>query len=175
MATTSPSPVATAMTTAELARLVEEIAADPSQWRPLVRHGAERECTLHSRDGRVEVWVISWSAGHDTGFHDHGPSEAAIAVPYGALLEERLTLTGPPALRRLVPGPAAEVPRRHVHRVRHIGGPDAVSIHAYSPPLREMGAYGLGEDGLLERSVLDGGTTLSTELAPAPRDGAIAA
>ncbi|MCC6832544.1 MAG: cysteine dioxygenase family protein [Thermoleophilia bacterium] len=174
MATVTPLPAA-AMSTAELARLVESVAADPVRWRPLVRHGRERECALLHRDERVEVWVISWSAGHDTGFHDHGPSEAAIAVPRGALTEERLTLTGAPAVRRLVPGPAAEVPRRHVHRVRHTGGAGAVSIHAYSPPLREMGAYGLGDDGLLERSVLHGGATLSTEIAPAPPDGAVAA
>lgn len=166
----TPTAPSRTLTTAELSRLVDDLAADSAVWEPLVRHGAERECALLSRSAHVEVWVISWSPGHDTGFHDHGASEAAVSVTRGRLLEERLTLTGPPALRALVPGPAAEVPRRHVHRVRHVGGPEAVSIHAYSPPLREMGAYGLGEDGLLERSLLHGDTTLSAELAPPPPD-----
>ena len=38
-----------------------------------------------------------------------------------------------------------------IHRVLHAGGQPAVTIHAYSPPLRRTGAYRVGADGELER------------------------
>jgi hypothetical protein len=38
-----------------------------------------------------------------------------------------------------------------IHRVLHAGNGPAVTIHAYSPPLRRSGVYRVGEDGSLER------------------------
>ena len=38
-----------------------------------------------------------------------------------------------------------------IHRVLHAGTGPAVTIHAYSPPLRRTGAYRVGADGTLER------------------------
>jgi hypothetical protein len=35
--------------------------------------------------------------------------------------------------------------------VRHTGMDPAVTLHVYSPPLSRMGAYVVGEDGVLER------------------------
>ena len=32
------------------------------------------------RDDHVDVWVISWATGNDTGFHDHDVSRGAVAV-----------------------------------------------------------------------------------------------
>ena len=41
-----------------------------------------------------------------------------------------------------------------VHRVTHPGGAPAVSIHAYSPPLRSMGSYVVEPTGALRRHAL---------------------
>jgi hypothetical protein len=38
-----------------------------------------------------------------------------------------------------------------IHRVLHAGDQPAVTIHAYSPPLRRTGAYRIGSDGELQR------------------------
>jgi hypothetical protein len=38
-----------------------------------------------------------------------------------------------------------------IHRVAHAGGGPAVTLHAYSPPLRRMGAYETLETGELLR------------------------
>ena len=38
-----------------------------------------------------------------------------------------------------------------IHRILHGGGEPAVTIHAYSPPLRRTGAYRIGPRGELER------------------------
>jgi hypothetical protein len=39
--------------------------------------------------------------------------------------------------------------------VRHFGRDPAVTLHAYSPPLLRMGAYVVGEDGVLPRHQMD--------------------
>lgn len=44
------------------------------------------------------------------------------------------------------------VPPTAIHRVLHAGVVPAVSIHAYSPPLRRTGAYRIGSGGELERT-----------------------
>jgi cysteine dioxygenase type I len=38
-----------------------------------------------------------------------------------------------------------------IHRVEHWGEEPAVTLHLYSPPLARMGAYTIGEYGLLAR------------------------
>ena len=122
---------------AQLRELVTRIAADPRQWRPLVRHGAsDRHFEQLWRDEHVDVWVISWMRGNDTGFHDHDVSSGAVAIVAGEVVEERLVLGGAP---------------RDVHRMRHDGEVPAVTIHAYSPPLWRMGTYAVGADGSLRR------------------------
>ena len=69
-------------------------AADADARRHLVRHEAEeRTYALLHRGEEVEVYVGA-VPGHDTGFHDHDASAAAITVAHGAWNEERLALTG---------------------------------------------------------------------------------
>lgn len=115
----------------------------------------------HSRDGRifepvwdtedVNAWLICWSDNHDTGWHDHDASGAAIFVLDGQVREERLRLVRRPASRLLGPGATFYVPPTAIHRVLHAGSGPAVTLHAYSPPLTRMGAYWLGPDGELQR------------------------
>jgi predicted metal-dependent enzyme (double-stranded beta helix superfamily) len=136
----------------ELRDLVTRIAADTDQWQHLVRYdAAERHFEQLWRDDHVDVWVISWARGNDTGFHDHDMSCGAVAVVEGELVEERLALGGAP---RKIPHRAGEVfdfDASHVHRMRHDVDTRAVSIHAYSPPLWRMGAYSVDPDGTLRR------------------------
>ena len=140
------------MTDRELRELVTRIAADPQRWRPLVRHDTgDRHFEQLWRDDHVDVWVISWANGNDTGFHDHDVSSGAVAVVEGELVEERLVLGGPPVAFRHRAGQTFDFDASHVHRLHHDSGTRAVSIHAYSPPLWRMGAYAVGSDGTLRR------------------------
>jgi hypothetical protein len=41
-----------------------------------------------------------------------------------------------------------------IHRVTHAGTTPATTVHAYSPPLRRMGAYLIQPGGTLERHPL---------------------
>ena len=152
----------------ELLDLVARIAADPRQWRPLVRHGtAERHFEQLRRDEYVDVWVISWTTGGDTGFHDHDVSSGAVAVAEGEVVEERLVLGGVPRARHHRAGDAFNFDASHVHRMRHERGTPAVSIHAYSPPLWRMGTYAVGRDGELRRTSI----SYAEELRPVAAAG----
>ena len=136
----------------ELRELVGRIAADPGQWRPLVRGDTpQRHFEQLWRDDHVDVWVITWASGNDTGFHDHDLSRGAVCVVEGEIVEERLVVGGPS--RRLVrrAGDAFEFDASHVHRMCKDDAALAVSIHVYSPPLWRMGAYDIDADGSLRR------------------------
>jgi predicted metal-dependent enzyme (double-stranded beta helix superfamily) len=135
-----------------LRALVARLAAQPERWRPLVRRGGrERHFEQLWRDDHVDVWVISWGSGSDTGFHDHDVSCGAVAVVEGEIVEERLVLGGAPRTLRHRAGETFDFDAAHVHRMRQDSAVAAVSIHAYSPPLWRMGSYAVGSDGTLHR------------------------
>lgn len=151
-----------ALSVNQLTDLVAALAADPAAWAPHVRHDPyQRGASLLIRDEQVEVWVLSWLPGQDTGYHDHGGSAAAIRVTQGQIYEERLTLAGPPKGHTLAEGALGVVPALHIHRVHHAGSEPAVSIHAYSPPLGEVGVYREDRNGLIERRIQPGDHELS--------------
>ena len=131
---------------------MSDIAAQPAVWRPLVTYDAQRRRFEQLwRDEHVDVWVISWMRGHDTGFHDHDVSSGAVAVVAGEILEERLVLGGAPRRRRHGAGAVFDFDASHVHRMNQDSADPAVSIHAYSPPLWRLGTYAVGSDGTLRR------------------------
>ena len=138
-----------------LRALVDDLAGAPAAWAARVRHHPdERLFELLWRDERVEVWLICWTGeDHDTGFHDHDESHGALAVVRGSLVEERLVLSGS-IRRRLRRGDSLAFPASHVHRVHGVGERPAVSIHAYSPPLRRLGVYSVSDDGALRRETV---------------------
>jgi predicted metal-dependent enzyme (double-stranded beta helix superfamily) len=152
------------VTRRELRDLVATIAADPRRWRPLVRRDtSDRHFEQLWRDDRVDVWVISWASGNDTGFHDHDVSSGAVAVVEGEIVEESLVLGGAPIRVHHRAGDAFDFDASHVHRMHHASGTRAVSIHAYSPPLWRMGSYAVGSDGSLRRQSI----SYAEELRPA--------
>lgn len=139
---------------AELEAFVRELVATPERWRHLIEHRADRRSYgLIWDDEDVNAWVLCWGADHDTGFHDHDVSAAAIAVLAGQVREDRLRLGGGPREVVYSAGSSFSVPADAIHRVLHVGDVPAVTIHAYSPPLRRQGAYSLADDGTLERRV----------------------
>lgn len=163
---------------AQLRRFVLGLAAEPRRWRHLVRH--EHDVRVYEQifsDARVNAWLICWSGGQDTGFHDHDESAGAISVIEGGVREERLVVGAPPVVREFAAGQHFEVPPTAIHRVLHNGARPAITIHAYSPPLLRMGAYRQGPGGELERQALTCEQELCAErgldlLAGAPESAA---
>ena len=148
---------------AALRALVADLAERPERWRHLVRSGeGARHFEQLWRDDHVDVWVISWMSGNDTGFHDHDVSQGAVFVVEGEIVEEQLRLGAGSTEVRHGAGAAFDFDASHVHRMRQDGG-GAVSIHAYSPPLWRMGAYAVAPDGTLRRQSI----SYAEELRPA--------
>ena len=100
--------------------------------------------------------------GHDTGFHDHDHSAAAITVLEGEITEERLSLSGAVS-RTLGKHDVLTIAKEAIHRVKHTGTEPAVTLHAYSPPLSRVGTYEFADDGALLRHP----RPAETPLAPA--------
>ena len=149
------------LTHPDLRALVHDLAAAAEHWSALVRHDPGRrvfERVLDRPD--VEAWLICWMPGHDTGFHDHDLSSGAVTVVAGSVLEERLLLGDGVTSRTFGPGETFEFSASDIHRVTHAGALPAVTLHAYSPRLRRMGAYAVGDDGALRRHPLAHGEEL---------------
>lgn len=136
----------------ELEGFVGELADRPELWIDLVKHDStQRLYEELISDDYVTAWLICWMDDHDTGFHDHDASAGAVAVVSGAVCEERLTIGGPPRKRTSRAGESFHFAAADIHRVSHAGSDPAVTLHVYSPPLLSMGAYVIGEDGVLAR------------------------
>jgi predicted metal-dependent enzyme (double-stranded beta helix superfamily) len=139
-----------------LADIVRDHLDDPDRWSHLVHHDADqRQYELLHRDGNLEVWLVCWMPGHDTGFHDHDASAAAVGVAGGAVSEQRLAVGRPPMETEYSLGEVVTIAPSAIHRVLHAGGAPAVTIHAYSPPLGRMGQYEIAADGTLQRFAQD--------------------
>ena len=137
----------------QLERFARGLVEQPELWEHLVRH--EDDLRVYEQiwdDEHVNAWLICWSEDQDTGFHDHDESAAAIVVMDGQVREDRLCLAPEPVGRVIGAGESFHVPPTAIHRVLHAGDGPAVTIHAYSPPLRRTGTYRLGPGGELERT-----------------------
>lgn len=124
---------------------VHAVHADPEQrWH--VR--------LHA-DDTADVWLISWTTEQGTELHDHGGSAGAFTVVHGELTES--VWAGPRAAGTLTDlvrtaGETVVFGTRYVHDVVNRAAPTAVSVHAYSPPLRLMHYYDVDGGRLVRRA-----------------------
>ena len=140
--------------------LVTDLTAQPAHWAHLVRHDpAQRVFEQVLDEPEVEAWLICWMPGHDTGFHDHDLSSGAVTVVTGAVLEERLGI-GAATSNVYSAGETFDFTASEIHRVVHAGRAPAVTLHAYSPRLRRLGAYAVTPTGALQRHPLRYGDEL---------------
>jgi mannose-6-phosphate isomerase-like protein (cupin superfamily) len=125
----------------QLTQLIGDVAATDS-WRKHVRYNAtERWWTRLGHDDYADVWLLSWLSGQATDLHDHGDSAAAFTVVSGALDEIRADAGGRLRRSTVAAGGSLYVAPGTVHDVRNPHRRPAISIHAYSPPLRAMTFY----------------------------------
>jgi quercetin dioxygenase-like cupin family protein len=136
---------------AELQALVDELAEDAPEWDEHVAFAGESRhyVSLH-RDEYVDVWLLCWQRGDDTGWHDHDISSGAVRVVRGTVRESSPRIGGEPVTRVVDTGGSFSFGPEHIHR---LAGEDAqaVSIHAYSPPLWHLGQYSVDGDGVMRR------------------------
>jgi hypothetical protein len=150
---------------AELERIARTIAATPDLWTPLVRDDhARRRYELLYEDERMDAWVLSWNEGQGTGFHDHFISSVGVCVAQGVIREDQMRYGMPAVERRLEPGMSRRGDPSYIHRVQHLEGVPAVSIHVYSPRLDWVGQYRVDDDGTVRREVQPGRNELKDQL-----------
>jgi len=151
----TPARRSVALSAPELRRLASSLASSRHAWEHLVRHDpAQRVFELIARTAEVEAWLICWMAGHDSGPHDHDISSGAITVADGELTEERLTWGASTAAVRYSRFETFDFGPTDIHRVYHSGAEPSTAIHIFSPPLRGLGAYERGKQGVLLRHPL---------------------
>ncbi|CAL9432515.1 cysteine dioxygenase [Streptomyces sp. enrichment culture] len=129
-------------TVAEFAGLARSIAADRSQWAPLVAYDATTRWYHRLRTGPgYEVWLLSWLPGQGTGAHDHGGSTGYYTVLEGELTERTAegvrTLTGGARNTSGAVSGRVVTPGR-VHELVNDSLEPAVSLHLYFPGLTDM-------------------------------------
>jgi rhodanese-related sulfurtransferase/predicted metal-dependent enzyme (double-stranded beta helix superfamily) len=149
---TRPSSDALPLTRAELAALTRRYAQEVREGRyEVIADPDERwHVRLHCDDS-VDVWLISWTESQGTELHDHGGSAGAFTVVEGTLTES--VWAGRAQAGTLVDharhaGATVTFGSHYIHDVRNTGGPVAVSVHAYSPPLSLMNFYEVEEQRL---------------------------
>lgn len=143
--------------TDQLMRFSAEVAAREELWRPLVvADPNRRRYRLLYEDDRVDIWLIMWMPGQCTSYHDHAISGVGLVGVEGIVIERQLTLPSGCAEVEVHPGLTREGPAGYIHSVTHRQGTPAITIHAYSPPLMEVGAYRVDENGILRRETEHG-------------------
>jgi predicted metal-dependent enzyme (double-stranded beta helix superfamily) len=135
----------------ELAELVENLAARPDWWSDQVAYPGERRhyASIH-RDEYVDIWLICWSRGNDTGWHDHDISSGAVHVVRGALTEANPRIGGEHMQTVITEGRSFSFGPDHIHRLTD-EAEQAISLHAYSPPLWRLGQYTIDDSGVMRR------------------------
>jgi len=136
----------------ELAELVEKLAARPDLWTGQIAcssAGHRRYASIH-RDEYVDVWLICWSPGNDTGWHDHDISSGAVRVIHGALVESNPRIGGAHAQAVVAAGCSISFGPDHIHRLTG-QAEQSISLHAYSPPLWRLGQYTIDDSGTMRR------------------------
>ena len=115
--------------------------------------GARGQRVLWKSDA-LEIALFGWATGQDTRFHDHGGASGAAFVCSGVLIEDEVQAVDGYVVRRRTSRRRAESAFSfgpdYIHRVRHdpLHGV-ALSIHAYTPALRDAVDYEVGDDGTL--------------------------
>ncbi|MGW4830277.1 cysteine dioxygenase [Amycolatopsis japonica] len=132
-----------------LRKLVSDIAGLPDSWSGRLEFDlGKRHCVRLSRNSSIEVWLICWELGQDTLLHDHGGSSGAFALVRGSLIEDHADVDARDIrTREHRTGDAVAFGPRYLHNLVNVSGEPAVSLHAYSPPLRSMNFYGWSSSG----------------------------
>ena len=151
---TARVPTTRVLSTAALADIAERWAGGVTELQPLgddpLRRSGTRLVATHDYD----VWVLRWPQGTRVNPHDHGGSAGAFVVISGELVELRWE-DSIPVSRAVGPGGTVTIEPAVVHDVVAMSGL-SYSVHAYSPPLREMSFYDEVATAVTRRTAVEG-------------------
>lgn len=107
-----------------------------------------------------QALALCWRSGQRSPIHDHRGSGCALKVIIGTATEVKFErspsgLISPTAVTRLAAGGIAASEDDDMHQMGNLEpvGHDLITLHLYSPPLRTMGTYFLGDSVIGEHEI----------------------
>jgi len=168
----SPAGLGRHLSLAELRAVVARYAAEVGSGTYVAEFETDQRWHVRiHQDADVDVWLISWTTEQGTELHDHGGSSGAFTVVEGALTEYVWSDAEGRGLLVNNLRQAGEVVAfgpEYVHDVRNHRAAPAVSVHAYSPPIRLMRYYDTAATSIRHT----GSSWTDDPEAPAPRSAA---
>ncbi len=131
------------LSTEALVRVVRAVAARPELFEDLVVDDVtNRWWLLLYREANYEIRILSWERDQSSDWHDHGGSSGAFIFSAGTVIEYQ---RGADLIEvqsvRYGAGDYGSFGPEHVHDMLYESGRPAVSVHAYSPPLKGLTFY----------------------------------
>ena len=151
-ATTSGSPGIDRFSSAQLLRTARLFASDPELPNLVDLQSGKRRWVELDSSPYLQIWLLSWPVGTETGWHDHGQSAGAFLTVNGTLREQ--TSHGHRRVdRTLIAGEGRSFGPNHIHHVANVGLETALSVHLYTPRLTNMTRYAVTPAGLEAKGV----------------------
>jgi len=148
--TTAPtlgSPGIDQFSPAQLLRTARLFACDPALPSLVDPHNNESQWVELDSSPTLQIWLLTWPAGTQNGWHDHGESAGAFQVVSGTLLEQ--TSSGHRrGFRTLVAGEGRSFEENHLHHLANVRAGIALSVHVYAPRLTTTTRYEITPTGL---------------------------
>ncbi|MDT0202316.1 cysteine dioxygenase family protein [Nocardioides sp. AE5] len=157
----------TALTVLPLLQALRDFADDPDLLHLHDPHSLQRQRTELVRDDDLQIWLITWPPGAETGWHDHGAAAGAYTTLAGRLTEH--SWDGAEHVRSIGTGDAWAFAPSHIHNVANLGAVAATSVHAYSPRLEAMTHYEKAGSCFEPIGVSDSGPRTVLRRNPDPR------
>src|SRR5450631_1246309 len=137
---------------AQLLRTARLFASDPALPSLVDPHNKETQWVELDSTPYLQIWLLTWPAGTQNGWHDHGESAGAFQVVSGTLLEQ--TSNGHRReFRTLVAGEGRSFGQNHVHHLGNVRVGTALSVHVYAPRLMTRTRYAITPTGLRSGAV----------------------
>lgn len=136
---------------AELARVVTDLDIELADVAGFMRFSDLGYTRNLVRAGTwYHVLVLCWKNGHRSPIHNHKGSACALRVLRGILTETQFEIAANGHVkatfsRDMLPGQVVASEDDDIHQVSNLqaGDADLVSLHVYTPPLRQMGTFSL--------------------------------
>ena len=137
---------------AQLLRTARLFASDPALPSLVDLRNKESQWVELDTSPYLQIWLLTWPAGTQNGWHDHGESAGAFQIVSGTLLEQ--TSRGHRrGFRTLVAGQGRSFEQKHIHSLGNVRIGTALSVHVYAPRLTTTTRYAITPTGLKSGAV----------------------
>jgi hypothetical protein len=127
---------------AQLLRTARLFASDPELSNLVDHRSGERRWVELDSSPYLQIWLHSWPAGAETGWHDHDESAGAFLAVSGTFSEQ--TALGDDHIQTtFIGGQGRPFPPWHFHNVSNVGLDTAFSVHLFTPRLTRTPRYAL--------------------------------